>query len=285
METKSIGWVGLGKMGAPMARRVLAAGFPVAVFDKDQDRAAPLARAGASIAGDPAELAARSEVICLTIPNDEALEAVLLSADGLLPHLTARHHVVEMSTVSPAASGRVAAALAQRGTEYLRAPVSGSTATAEAGRLTVLASGSAETYRASAPLFAAFATRTFLLGGGEEARFMKLALNGMVAATAGFMAEAIALGRLGDVPLSVMLDVISESVVASPLIAYKRDLILDGRYEPQFSVDQMLKDLALIGDEARRGGLDTDLLDIVVARLRRQSEAGAGAKDFFSIAG
>lgn len=285
METKSIGWVGLGKMGTPMARRVLAAGFPVAVSDKDHDRAAPLARAGASIAGDPAELAARSEIICLTIPNDEALEAVLLSADGLLPHLTARHHVVEMSTVSPAASGRVAAALAQRGTGYLRAPVSGSTSTAEAGRLTVLASGPAETYRVSAPLFAAFATRTFLLGGGEEARFMKLALNGMVAATAGFMAEAIALGRLGDVPLPVMLDVISESVVASPLIAYKRDLILDGRYEPQFSVDQMLKDLTLIGDEARRGGLDTDLLDIVVARLRRQSEAGAGAKDFFSIAG
>lgn len=281
--TPRIGWVGVGKMGAPMGRRVLEAGFRLAVLDPVPAHVAPLVADGAVRADGPRMLAAESDVICLTIPNDAALHAAVLSADGLLPHLTDRHRLVDLSTVSPAASAEVAAALASRRIGYLRAPVSGSTATASAGRLTVLASGPTETYEACLPLLESFAARTFHLGEGEEARFMKLALNTMVAATAGFMGEAVALGRRGNIPMDAMLDVILDSVVASPLIAYKRDLVLEGGYAPQFSIEQMLKDLGLAAEEARRGGIQLPLLALLMERFETVRAAGEGELDFFAL--
>lgn len=281
-----VGWVGVGKMGAPMCRRVMEAGFRLAVLDPVAANVEALAGAGAVTADGAQTLAAESDVICLTIPNDAALRAAVLSPrQGLLPHLSSQHRLVEMSTVSPAVSAEVAQALAGRGVGYLRAPVSGSTATAAAGQLTVLASGPAETYRACLPLFQTFAAKTAHLGEGEEARFMKLALNTMVAATAAFMSEAVALGRRGNIPMQLMLDVIQDSVVASPLIAYKRDLILEGSYRPQFSIEQMLKDLRLAADEGRPGGGDMPLLRLVMETFEAARDAGKGDLDFFSVVG
>ena len=286
MHKQRIGWIGVGKMGAPMCGRLLDAGYRLTVLDPRPENIADLVDRGATAAVDPAVLAAESDVIGVTIPNDAALREAVLSAEhGLLKHLTSGHTLIEMSTVSPAVSAEVAEGLAQRGARYLRAPVSGSVALATAGKLSVLASGPADAYDACLPILNSFAARTVRLGDGEEARFMKIALNTMVAATAAFMSEAVAIARRGKVPMDLMLDVIGDSVVASPLIAYKRDLILEGRYGPQFSIDQMIKDLSLAVDVGTEADLDLPHLTLLSQTFAAAARAGKGDLDFFALVG
>lgn len=282
MGKPRLGWVGTGKMGAPMCRRVLAGGYELAVVEPVEANRAPLVAEGAQ-AVDLARLADR-EIVFTTLPDDRALRAVMLApGTGLAFALGSGQTVVEMSTVSPAASAEVGAALAERGVAYLRAPVSGSTATAASGTLTVLASGPRAAFEACGPVLACFASRTFHVGEGDESRYLKLAINAMVGATSALIAEALAFARKGELGTAGMMDVVLESVVASPLLGYKRDMIVAGDYAPAFALSQMMKDLDLVLDAARQGHVPMP----VTALIRQQYEAaaaqGLGARDFFAL--
>ncbi len=147
-----------------------------------------------------------------------------------------------MSTVSPEISAEIAEALGRKGVAYLRAPVSGSTITASSGMLSVMVSGPEAAYRKIEPILASFSSKRFYLGDGEEARYLKLVLNALVGATAALLGEALTLGLKGNLSVETMLNVICESAVASPLIAYKRDLLVSRNFDPAFSVSQMMKD-------------------------------------------
>ena len=281
--TPSVGWIGTGKMGSPMSRHVRRAGFPVAVLEPVAENRAAVVAEGASVAGSFAALAARSQVIVLTIPDDDALRQIAFGDEGLLPHLRAGQTLIEMSTVSPRISAELAKALDGVGVDYLRAPVSGSTTTAAAAKLTVLVSGPEESFRACEPILASFSTRRFHVGPGEEARYLKLVLNSLVGATSALLAEALSLGRRGNLSLADMLEVISESAVGSPLIAYKRDMLLARNYEAAFSVRQMMKDFDLMLDAARAVHVPMHVAALIRQHYEAAYAAGQAEKDFFVL--
>ena len=161
--------------------------------------------------------------------------------------------------------------------------MSGSTATATAGQLSVIVSGPKKVFEQVKPLFQAFSVKQFHVGTAEQARYLKLVLNALVGATSAILGEALAFGARGGLGIADMLNVICESAVASPLIAYKREMLEARNFEAAFSVSQMMKDYDLILEAARTDHVPMSL----VALIRQQYEAafarGVGQRDFFVL--
>lgn len=278
---KAIGWIGLGKMGQPMARNLLAAGYDLAVFNRSADKCVPLKDEGAAVATDVAALAARSEAVFSMLSDDAALRQMLLGDRGAIAHMRPGSVLVDMSTVSPAVSAEIAVAAEVRQVGYLRAPVSGSVAFAASAKLTVLVSGPEEAYRRCLPVLQVMSARQLHIGAADEARVMKLVLNMMVGMSAGMMAEAMALGLKSGIDRETLLEVIGTSVVASPLIGYKLDALVARDYTPAFEARMMAKDFDLLLGAAR--GTDTPMP--LSAQVREGFSAmvarGDGDQDFF----
>jgi 3-hydroxyisobutyrate dehydrogenase-like beta-hydroxyacid dehydrogenase len=272
-DNPRLGWIGLGKMGAPMCLHLIKAGHAVDVFDTMASAMLQAGAEGGAIAASARHVVQSAEIIFISMPHDAALSGLILGAQGILSSLRRGQIIVETSTVSPTMSEEVAKALTG----------AGSTATAVTAKLTVLASGPEAAYRRIEPLLEAFSTRRFYLGAGEEARYLKLAINMLVGSTSAILAEALTFGRKGNLDIAQMLEVIGESAVASPLIAYKRDMLSRRDFTPAFTVTQMIKDFDLVLDTARMQHIPVYL----VALIRQQYEAayaqGAGEQDFFVL--
>jgi 3-hydroxyisobutyrate dehydrogenase-like beta-hydroxyacid dehydrogenase len=282
-EKFSVGWAGIGKMGAPMSRRVLEAGYALHVYEPLPENRATIVAEGANVAHSLEDLAAASDVIVLTIPNDAVLRNLIFSPGGLAKVMKPGQTLVEMSTVSPEISAEVSDAMKALGVSYLRAPVSGSTTTASSGTLSVMASGPEQSYKLVEPMLACFASRCFYVGQAEEARYLKLVLNALVGATSALLGEALTLGLKGNLSVETMLSVICESAVASPLIAYKRDLLVSRNFDPAFSVSQMMKDFDLILGAARSDHVPMYLASMIRQQYEAAYAEGLADKDFFVL--
>lgn len=285
--TQRVGWIGAGKMGAPMIRNLLKQGVEVRVAEPVAARRAELAAAGATEAATLADLAGCSLVFS-ALPNDAVLTEVVLGKGGLgqgglAETLSPPAIFVDMSTVSPTCSARVAEALARAGIGYLRAPVSGSTALAETAAISILASGDQGAWEVALPYFEVLSAQRFYLGAGEEARFMKLVLNTLVGATAAFLGEAMALGESGGLDAATMMEVICESAAASPLLKYKKAAVSAGDYTPAFSVAQMIKDYELILGAARDKSVPAPTTSLTLELYRAAANSGRSEEDFFSL--
>ncbi len=291
MANDIIGWIGAGKMGGPMSRRLVEAGHRVIVLEPDEQNRRLAEEAGATLAADLGDLARQAGIVFSMIPNDRVLGSLVEGeaggagggGGGLAALMAEGSVLVEMSTVSPAASKRAAEALAARHIAYVRAPVSGSTALAAAGTLSVMASGPRAAYDRVEPLLAIVSAKRFYLGEAEQARYLKLVVNSLVGATSSLLAEALALGLKGDLSLGDMLDVIGQSAVASPLLGYKKDMVVKGDYAPAFTVEQMIKDFDLIMDTARADHVPMSLAALVRQRYEQAYVDGNGQRDFFVL--
>lgn len=282
MENRAtIGWLGVGKMGQPMVRRLLAANYHVVVYDRDPANGRTVIGDGARLATSPQDLLQGADVIMSMIPNDQVLDELVSGESGLAGKLRPEQIFVELSTVSPKISSKVARELMTP--RYLRAPVSGSTQTAENGSLTVVVSGPKEDFDICQPILEAFSSRQYYVGQKEEARFLKLVLNSLVAANASLMADALRLGHAGGLSRSTMMEIICESAVTSPLLKYKRDNIVGNDYPPAFSVSQMVKDTGLIAQAAADAGINMAINAICLDRLRHAASCGLDEQDFFVL--
>ena len=282
---RGIGWIGAGKMGAPMIRNLLAAGLKVVVTEPDRQVVTDLERAGAVGAGT-LDLHSQNGIVFATLPNDKVLREVVLGTQGmtgLIQHLERGSIFVEMSTVSPDCSAEIAAALKDCGISYLRAPLSGSTALAEKAALTVLASGDEQAWAIVLPTIRLLSARQFYLGAGEEARYMKLVINTLVGASSAILAEAVALGESGGLSRGSMMDVICESAVASPLFKYKTDAVVSADYAPAFTIEQMIKDFSLISDAGRANGVPLLTTGLILELYRAAANSGLRDQDFFAL--
>lgn len=278
-----VGWIGLGKMGLPMSKNIGAAGHEVCAYTRN-DAARTKAKAAQFTSADSlGELAEKSDVIFSMISDDKALRDIVLSEGGLASALQHGQIYIDMSTVSPQCSTEVAQAIEASGAQYLRAPVSGSTATAEAGALAVVVSGPEGAHDKVSPLIDTFSAKQFHVGTDEQARYLKLVLNTLVGSTAALLAEALTLGRDGGLSTDQMLEVISQSAVASPLIGYKRDMLVNQTYGAQFSVAQIAKDLDLILDSGTAGGETMPLVTAVRQKFETAIEDGDAEEDFFVL--
>jgi 3-hydroxyisobutyrate dehydrogenase-like beta-hydroxyacid dehydrogenase len=278
-----VGWIGLGKMGLPICKRLHGAGFDVAALGRNAASRAAAVSLGLKAASTIRDAVAGADLVASAVSDDSALLDIVFADGGLRDSLTPGQIYLDLSTVSPRASARVAEAMAAIGVDYYRSPVSGSTVSASQGVLTAIVSGPAEGFERLSGFFASFARKAFLVGGGEEARYLKLAINSMLGATSALLAESLALARKGGLDLATVMSVVTESAVGSPLIQYKRDSIVAGDFAPAFSAAQMLKDL----DLAAQAATETHCPAPVMAQIRGQYQSavaeGLGDKDFFIL--
>lgn len=277
-----IGWIGLGKMGTPMAANLLKAGYALSVHNRSPGKARSLVEAGAIHAASPAHLATSCEVVVSMVADDAALLDVALGPGGIFEAARAGLLYVDMSTVSPEASRRVARVADERGVGYLRAPVSGSTAKASAGALSIFASGARPDYEQCLPWLGRIGDKFYYVGDGEQARYVKIAVNMMVGITAAMVGEALVLGERGGVGWEQMIDVINTSVVASPLIGYKSEQLAARDFRPMFTVSQMAKDFDLALETARTGDVPMPLTAVARQFFAAMSATGRGEVDFFA---
>jgi 3-hydroxyisobutyrate dehydrogenase-like beta-hydroxyacid dehydrogenase len=278
-----VGFIGLGKMGSLMSKRLLDAGYQLIVYDVIIEKARELAGFGAQV-GDSAKAVAReAEVTLLSIPGDPELMEVCLGAKGVLEGANPDSTLVELSTVTPAASAQVAEVAEQKGVKYLRAPVSGSTVLAAKGQISIFVSGDKAAYQACLPIFKELAKSVTYVGPKEEAKYLKLLINTMIATNAQMMAEALTFGERANIDWKTMLDVISQSAVASPLIGYKIQPLLDRNFTPAFTIKQMMKDVDYALETGRQMGVAMPLTALVRQFLAAAAATGKENMDFFSL--
>lgn len=274
--------IGLGKMGAPMARHLATAGHDVVGVEPGSERRATLKDIGFPIGASLDEVAGdgADRIVVSSLPDDATLMHV---ADQLGARPQVGTTWIDTSTVSLDASRHAAAMCAARSLPYLRAPISGNAPMAERAVLTVLVSGDRVTHERCLPLFACWGPRCIYLGHDEQARVAKLVVNLMVAGTSGMLAEALTLGQRGGVAWDDLWGVLEGSAVASPILLAKAPALRARDYAPTFTVTQMRKDLGLIRDVAAQLGVDVPIAAIVGEAMKDADVAGESDRDYAVI--
>ncbi|MGD9038764.1 MAG: NAD(P)-dependent oxidoreductase [Desulfobacteraceae bacterium] len=280
---QKIGWIGLGKMGIPMSSNLVKAGYPVTVYNRTAEKTKELSDQGAQVADSPKAAAEGQDVIISMISDDPVLEAISFGPDGAFEGAKSGAIFIDMSTVSPPSSACVAEAADEKKIKYLRAPVSGSTALAAAGTLTIFASGPKEAYDQCVDIFGSMGQKSFHVGTGEEARYLKLVLNMMVGLTSAMVGEALTFGESGGMDWEQMIEIVTNSVVASPLIGYKAQMLKDRNYAPAFTAAQMAKDFDIALDTGRGNNVPMPLTALVRQFWGTMKAQGKGDLDFFAL--
>jgi len=280
--SNTVAWIGLGKMGLPMSALVARAGYAVTAFDRSETQLVAARGQGISIARSATEAVSGRPVAITSLPDDAALRAVLLGPQGLVQAMAPKSILIETSTVSAEVSAEVAAAAGARDIAYLRAPVSGNASIVHTGALTCFVSGPREAFDTIKPLLATFTGAQTYLGASEEARYAKLAVNLMIAASAAMMAESLALARKGGIAWQDVLKVLDDSAVASPMVKYKTAPLRNRDFESTFSCRQMAKDLDLILAAGHAVGVPMQLAAQVRETYGALIAHGDGETDFIS---
>lgn len=263
------GFIGIGRMGLPMARNLLAAGFPLTVFNRTPERCEPLAAEGATVAATAAEAAAAADVLVTMVADADALRALLDGPDGILAGAEPGLVLADMSTIGPLAARELSVLCGEHAVQMLDAPVSGSTAVAEAAGLAVMVGGEEAAFERAEPVLAAMSKAQFHLGPSGAGAAVKVGLNVIIAATTVAVSEALVLAEQAGVEREAAYEVIGASAVASPFVEYKRGAFLDPDGTPTaFALELMAKDLGL----ARQLG-ELDMVPLLGAAASAQAMA------------
>lgn len=276
----AVGLIGLGNMGTAFAERLLDAGYELVVMNRTPGKSATLEARGATVAPTYVDLAERVDVVLTSLADDEALEAV---AAGILGAARPGTVLVDTSTVSLAASARVASHAEAASVPYLRAPVSGNPTVVRAGTLSFVVSGPPETLERVEAVIRAIGPTVYLVGEREEARIVKLAINLMIGGLAQLMAEALVLGEASGVSRAALLEVMGGSAAGAPFVKYKTDALLRDDYSATFTTALMGKDIDLILDAAGDAGVALPVTTEMRTIIRAAIEAGYADDDFMAL--
>jgi 3-hydroxyisobutyrate dehydrogenase-like beta-hydroxyacid dehydrogenase len=248
----TIGMIGLGLMGMPMAQNLLRAAFPLVVWNRTAKKMEELARKGARVADSPQEAAAQADILITIVSDPPALEEVLWGPKGALGGLRRGSVLVDSSTVSQALAQRIAAACAERGADFLDAPVTGGTWGAEKGELIFMIGGKREVLDRVQPVLSALGKRFFHVGPNGAGQAVKLAMNMILALEVQAFAEALALVTGAGVAAEKFVEVMQSSMARAAVLDVKAPLILAGNFAPSFPLRLMHKDLGLALDLAKQ---------------------------------
>jgi 3-hydroxyisobutyrate dehydrogenase-like beta-hydroxyacid dehydrogenase len=279
----TIGFIGLGAMGSPIAGRLLAAGHHVYGTNRTPGRAAALREAGLDWRDTPREVAEQANVIFTMVADDAALEAVTSGPDGLLAGLGPGQIYVDMSTVSPQASQALARRVRALGADMLDAPVSGSVPAATDGTLAIMAGGSERAFHQVEPVLHQLGRTVTYVGGSGQGLILKLAINTSLAAQTLAFGEGLLLAERGGVDPKLALEVMTGSAIGSPALRARGPLMLDLPDEAWFDVSLMQKDIRLALDAAGASGVPLPSGQLADAMLTRATELGYGHRDLAAL--
>jgi 3-hydroxyisobutyrate dehydrogenase len=246
--TARLGFIGMGHMGSHMAVRLLAAGYPVTVYDRSKEKSQTIA--GARVAESPRDLAAHSEVVLISVTDDAAVEQVMFGPDGALAGLHEGSRIIDLSTVSPRASRRLYEAARERGAAMIDAAVSGSVPQVEQGSLVIFVGGDQATYELCRPILQILGQHIFYMGSSGMGTTMKLVVNTLLGLGMQSLAEAIALGEKAGLERGTLLEVLEQTAVMSPSQKSKLANVKSDQYPTQFALSLMHKDLGLVMRQA-----------------------------------
>ncbi len=276
----TLGFVGLGAMGGRMVKRLLEAGYAVWGYNRTAAKARWLVEAGMRPAGSPREAAQGAETVFTMVTDTVALDAVTHGPDGLLAGLRPGAIHIEMSTVSPAVTRRLAEEVAARGAALLDAPVSGSPATLEAGQLSFMVGGDPAVLERVRPYLSAIGPTITHVGPVGLAKTMKIAVNQGLAVQMLAFSEAVLLAEKAGIARERAVEVVLKSVAASPMLRYRGPFVLGMPGEAWFDVDMMQKDLRLALDLAQASGVPLPTVAITHEMLNAARGLGLAKHDF-----
>jgi 3-hydroxyisobutyrate dehydrogenase-like beta-hydroxyacid dehydrogenase len=281
-ESNKLGFIGVGYMGRPIARRLLESGFKLTAYDRDPQKAEELVRYGGTVAQSVSELSSSCNIILSCLPSDEAVLDIYRGPEGVFAHAQRGSLVIDMSTVYPEISQELSRLGLERGIEVLDVTISGSTPTAENGLLTLFGGGSKERFDSAESIFRVIAKKYFYLGPSGSGATMKLVVNTLLGIGMQAIAEAVALGEKAGLDRNRLLNVLSETAVVAPAHVGKLERAMKSDYSPQFPIRLMNKDFGLILDLANAVGARMPATGAAFEINARQADEGA-EQDFSAV--
>ncbi len=281
-ENDRLGFVGIGYMGRPIARRLLESGFKLTTYDRNRSKAEELVRYGGSVAESVAGLSSSCNVVLSCLPSDEVVLDIYKGPDGVFANAHGGSLVIDLSTVYPETSQQLSRLGLERGVEVLDVTISGSTPAAENGLLTLFGGGDKERFEAADSIFRVIAKKYFYLGPSGSGATMKLVVNTLLGIGMQAIAEAVALGEKAGLDRNRLLDVLSQTAVVAPAHVGKLERAMKGDYSPQFPIRLMNKDFGLIFDLANAVGARMPAAGAAFEINARQSDEGP-EQDFSAV--
>lgn len=279
LKSHTIGWIGTGRMGFAMARRLLEAGCDVTVYNRTRSKAQPLVALGAKVVDSPAELADRDIVFSMVSTGDD-LNEVVSGKQGVLAGRSVPKLLVDCSSVSERASSTVRASALERGVRMIAAPVSGNAKVVEAGKLSIVASGSRDAFAIVEPYLNALGTGVTYVGDGELARMVKICHNLLLGILTQALAEITVLAEKGGVSRHDFLEFISRSVLGSVFLRYKMPAFVNLDMTPTFTPVLLRKDLDLGLKAGEELGVPLPLTALTREYVQKTVDAGLKDRDF-----
>ena len=274
--TERIGFIGLGIMGRGMAANILKAGFPLTVWNRTPERTEALAAAGSAVAATPAALAAASDIVITCVSDTPDVQAVILGEDGVLRGAQSGSLVIDMSTISPAVTQEIAAALSARGVAMLDAPVSGGSEGAARGTLSIMVGGAVEALERAMPVLQTMGQRITHVGSTGAGQTVKLVNQVIVVGNCLAMAEGLMLAQAGGVDLEKALEAVSGGAAGSWMLSNRGPQILARDWRPGFTIALQQKDLRLVLEAADAVGTPVPGTALVFQLYRTLEARGLG---------
>jgi 3-hydroxyisobutyrate dehydrogenase-like beta-hydroxyacid dehydrogenase len=276
----NLGYVGLGAMGGLMAERLMTKGHSVTGYNRTKSKAQGLIDRGMRWGDSPRAVAEAADATFVMVTNSAALEAVANGPDGLLAGLGAGKLLIDMSTVSPAVSRALAARVRETGAEMVDAPVSGSVITLKEGKLSVMVGGQASTFERVKPLLEDIGPRVTHVGPNGLALSMKIAINLSLAVQMLAFSEGVLLAEKSGIPRAVAVEVLTHSVIASPMVQYRGPFVLTMPDEAWFDVNMMQKDMLLALEMGRQLDVPLPTTAVTNEMLTAARAMGLAGQDF-----
>ncbi len=276
----NVGFVGLGVMGSRMVKRLLEAGHAVTGYNRTKSKAQWLVDAGMKWADTPRAVAQAGEFVFSMVTNTEALQAVTTGADGILAGLSANKIYIDMSTVSPSTSRELAKQVESKGAQMLDAPVSGSVITLEEGKLSIMVGGNRSALERARPILEGIGPKVTHVGGNGLAVSMKIATNLSLAVQMLAFSEGVLLAEKSGIPRETAVEVLLNSVIASPMVKYRGPFVLKMPDEAWFDVNMMQKDMLLALEMGRQLEVPLPTTAITNQMLTAARGMGLAEKDF-----
>jgi 2-hydroxy-3-oxopropionate reductase len=277
----TVGFIGLGIMGKPMAKNLIEAGYNLVAYNRTREKAEELD--GATVAETPKEVAEQSDTIITMLPDSPQVEEVLAGEVGVLEGIKEGALVVDMSTISPVVTEELAKKAEEKGASILDAPVSGGDVGAIDGTLSIMVGGSEEDFERALPLFEVMGQTVTHVGPVGTGQVVKAANQIVVALTIEAVSEALVLGSKGGVPPEKILDVLGGGLAGNKVMEVKREKMLEHSFDPGFRVELHHKDLGIALAAGREYGVTLPVTAVVDQMLETLKMLGRGDQDHSAL--